>query len=123
MRRRDGRNISRTPSPRRNNDLPFSAPRLFRQNAVALHSSESSTRARRSSSPQELQSPTSSPMRLQQSPIIGRRMPFQSPLPQRRRRSRSPRRQSRSPRRRSRSPSPSPSPRRRSRSRSPRRQN
>ena len=119
MRRRDGRNISRTPSPRRNNDLPFSAPRLFRQNAVALHSSESSTRARRSSSPQELQSPTSSPMRLQQSPIIGRRMAFQSPLPQRRRsrspRRQSPRRRSRSPRRRSRSP--------RRRSRSPRRQN
>ena len=119
MRKRDGRNVSRTPSPRRNNNFPFSsAPRLVRQNAVPLHSSESSTRARRSSSPQELQSPTSSPIRLQQSPIIGRRMAFQSPLPRRiLRRSRSPRRQSRSPRRQS-----SRSPRRRS-SRSPRRQN
>ena len=118
MRKRDGRNVSRTPSPRRNNNFPFSAPRLVRQNAVPLHSSESSTRARRSSSPQELQSPTSSPIRLQQSPIIGRRMAFQSPLPRRiLRRSRSPRRQSsRSPRRQS-----SRSPRRRSRS--PRRQN
>jgi hypothetical protein len=96
MRKKDGRNVSRTPSPRRNRSspLPLYAPRLTRQNAVAI-TSTSSTRTVRNSDPQDLQSPTSS----HQSPRRRSRSP-------QRRRSRSPRRRrSRSPqRRRSRSP-------------------
>jgi len=69
MRKKDGRNVSRSSSPRR-------PPPLIRQNAVRISSPNQNS--------------------IQQSQVINRRMPFQSPL---RIRSKSPRR-SQSPRRR-----------------------
>ena len=84
MRKKDGRNVSRSPSPRR-------PPPLIRQNAVRISSPNQNS--------------------IQQSQVINRRMPFQSPLRIRRQRSQSTRR-SQSPRRRSQSPRRRRSPRR-----------